>query len=158
MNRFLLALFVLLSALILYQGILGKNGILEKYSIAKDKEKLELTITLLQGEINDNSKYIEELKKNPAALEKLANDLGFFRDNVKLLKIIDESKDDAKNGKKSEALTQSEKEILMEKIKKANEFDEQVEKIRNWIKIGFFIFFGIFIFLIFFGKRKNNEK
>jgi cell division protein FtsB len=155
MNRFLLIIFVSLCAVILYQGILGKNGLVEKYSISREKEKLNLTISLLQNEIKENEKYIEELKKNPDALEKLANELGFFKTNVKLLKIIDECKDeDAKN----KALSKSEKDILIQKIKSANEFDERINKFRSWIKIAFYIFFGVFIFLIFFGVKKKNEK
>jgi len=154
MNKFFLLVFILFSALIIYQGILGKNGILEKYSIEKEKGKLQLIINLLEHEAGENDKYINELKTNPHALKSLANELGFFNEEKKLLKIIEEY-DDGKS--KNKSFSKTDRNLLISKINEVNEDDEKMTKIRNWIKIGFYIVFAFFIFLIIFGIRKNEE-
>jgi len=154
MNRFFLLIFIIFSGLIFYQGILSKNGIIEKFAIEREKEKLNLIIILLQFEVNENNRYLDDLKNNPEALKSLANELGFFNDDVKLLKIIEDyKKPDVNAG----IISDKDKEMIIKKIKENNENDIKLNKIRMWIKLIFYFVFAFFIILTLFSARKNHE-
>lgn len=155
MNKFFLLIFIIFCALIFYQGVLSKNGLMEKFTIEHEKEKLNLIIALLQNEVNENDKYIDDLKKNPKALEALANELGFFQDDVKLLRIVEDFKRNEANP--NLLSNDKDRELLIKKIKENNQNDAKINKTRMWVTVVFYSVFGFFIILTVFGSRKNEE-
>lgn len=159
MKKIFLLVYVTFCSLIFYQIILGKNGVIEGYRIQKEKERNILFLNLLKSQTNSNSEYINYLKTDPDALRLFAESLGFFsRDDVKLIRVIDQSDDKNMNLNNSNQFVNEEYlNNLKDKIFNNNELDIKINKIRTWLSVFFYIFFGFFIFLIIFGVKKSEE-
>ena len=156
MKKIFLLIFITFCSLIFYQIILGRNGLIEGYRIQKEKEQLIYYKSLLQKQNKELKKYIKELKNNPNALKSFAEQLGYFEDDVQFIKIIDELE------KKNLTIPDyPEKNIsinkLWEKIEENNNLDNKIKKIRIWLSVFFYLFFGFFIVLIIFGVKKKDE-
>ena len=154
MKKIFLLTFITFCSLIFYQIVLGKNGVIEGHITNKEKEKAISYILFLKKEINKNNNYIEYLKKDPDALKSFAEDLGYFQDdNTKLIKIIEEvEKDKPNNTEYSKRLDKPIEEIIRDE-----NFEKKITRIRFWLTIFFYAFFGFFIFLILFGVKKSEE-
>ena len=145
-------------SLIFYQIILGKNGVIEGYRIEKEKERNILYYSLLKNQSAINTEYIEFLKNNPDALRTLAENLGFFQDDdIKFIKVLDEVKNNNININDNPFINEEHFNNLKRKIFDNSEFEKKIIKIRTWLSIFFYIFFGFFIFLIIFGVKKIEE-
>jgi hypothetical protein len=149
MKKIFLLIFITFCSLIFYQIILGKNGIIEGYRIQKEKEILIAKKLSMIKEIENLNEDINYLKNDPKALKSLAEKLGFYEDDVKLVKILD-------NIKKDENFV-NEQNNNNSIVKNSYQNDDKIKKIRLWISIFFYIFFGLFIFLIIFGIQNKNE-
>jgi cell division protein FtsB len=149
MKKIFLLIFVTFCSLIFYQIILGKNGIIEGYRIQKEKEILIAKKLAMMKEIENLNEYINYLKNDPNALKSLAEKLGFYEDDVKLVKILDKLK------KEENFVNEQNTNYSDSKSNYQNE--DKIKKIRLWISIFFYIFFGLFIFLIIFGIQNKNE-
>ncbi len=157
MKKAFLLIFVALTGLIFYQIILGKNGILEAYNVRKQKEKLLLFKLILQKRNDELDSYLKFLNRDPDALLANANDLGFFKDEKKLIKVYNEKEADnsiAANSYLHEKLTLNE---LFNLIKNGSRNDKNIKILRSWLEVFFYLFFGFFIFLILFGVSKKDE-
>ncbi len=159
MKKIFLLVYVTFCSLIFYQIILGKNGVIEGYRVQKEKERNVLFFNLLKNQTKSYSEYINYLKTDPDALKLIAENLGFFSlDDVKLIRVIDESDDKNINLYDSNQFVNEEYlNNLKEKIFNNNEHDIKIHKIRTWLSVFFYIFFGFFIFLIIFGVKKSEE-
>ena len=150
MKKIFLLIFVTFCSLIFYQIILGKNGIIEGYRVSKDKEKIILKKIALMKEIDDLKSYIKYLKTDPSAFKNLANELGYFNEEVKLIKVLDEIKD--KN------INFNDLKFNVQNGNVDTAFNDEIKKIRLWSSIFFYVFFGLFILLIIFGINNKNEE
>lgn len=158
MKKIFLLVYVTFCSLIFYQIILGKNGVIEGYRIEKEKERNILYYSLLKNQSAINTEYIEFLKNNPDALRTLAENLGFFQDDdIKFIKVLDEVKNNNININDNPFINEEHFNNLKRKIFDNSEFEKKIIKIRTWLSIFFYIFFGFFIFLIIFGVKKNEE-
>ena len=124
----------------------------------KEKERNILYYSLLKNQSAINTEYIEFLKNNPDALRTLAENLGFFQDDdIKFIKVLDEVKNNNININDNPFINEEHFNNLKRKIFDNSEFEKKIIKIRTWLSIFFYIFFGFFIFLIIFGVKKNEE-
>ena len=155
MKKIFLLVYVTFCSLIFYQIILGKNGVIEGYRIKTEKEKNILYFNLLKKQNLTNNEYIEFFKKNPDALKSLAESLGFFNnDEIKLIKVLNETQDDNLNIYNNQFINEEHFNNLKKKLLDNNESEKKISKLRTWLSIFFYIFFGFFIFLIIFGVKK----
>ncbi len=138
--------------LIFYQMILGTNGLIEGYKTKKEKERIINYKLLLEKYRDDLINYIHYLKTDKESMNELANRMGFFKDEVQLIKIID---------KNSEEYINIEDHRIVDKILEKIEEDDGIEKefkiIRTWATLIFFIFFASFIMLIIFTGIKDEK-
>jgi len=132
--------------------ILGTNGLIEGYKVKKGKERIIKHKLLLEKYRDDLINYINYLKTNKEGMENLANKMGFFKDEVQLIKIID---------KNSEEYINIEDHRILDKILEKIEEDDTIEKefkiIRTWATLIFFVFFASFIILIIFTGIKDEK-
>lgn len=158
MKKIFLLIFVTFCSLILYQIILGKNGIIEGYRIKKSIERNMLIYTFLKNKSENYKEYIKFLKTNPDALRSFAEELGFFDDEeLKLIKIIDEMEHEDVATESSQFIDDEYLNNLKEKILNNNEYEKKIGIIRTWLSIFYYIFFGFFIFLIIFGIKRSED-
>jgi hypothetical protein len=152
-----LLIFITFTGLIFYQIILGKNGIIESYRIKRQKEKLLFFKSVLIKRNNELSNYLKYLQNNKNSLEDKANNLGFFLNEKKLLRIYTEDESNQmpiRNSYLYEKLTLNK---LFEEIKNVSGDNNKIDVLRSWIEVIFYIFFGFFMFLIIFGTHKTDE-
>jgi hypothetical protein len=155
MKKFFLLIFITFCGLIFYQIVLGKNGLIEGYRVQKDKERLVRYKLLLQKKNKDLEDQIKYLKNDPDALRSFAAELGFFDGEVKLVKILD---DIEKSGKLDIDVKEGiDIDKLINENEKSTAIDLQIKKLRMWISVIFYLFFGFFIVLIIFGVQKKDE-
>jgi len=155
MKKILFLVFVALCGVIFYQIILGQNGLIEGYRVDKEKEALYQYKLALQKEKKELQDYIYQLKNNPETLLALANKLGYFvNPELNLIKIIDEIDGVAKisDGQKR----REEIEKIWNDIKKGSQIEKKISNIKNWTRIIFFAFFGMFVLLIIFSGQKSE--
>ncbi|HOF00945.1 MAG TPA: hypothetical protein PK385_04040 [Spirochaetota bacterium] len=155
MKKILFLVFVALCGVIFYQIILGQNGLIEGYRVDKEKEALFQYKLVLQKEKKELQDYIFQLKNNPETALALANKLGYFvNPELNLIKIIDEIDDAAKisDGQKRK----EEIERVWNEIKSGSQIEKKISDIKNWTRIVFFAFFGMFVLLIIFSGQKNE--
>ncbi len=158
MKKIFLLVYVTFCSLILYQIILGKNGIIEGYRIKKEYERNMLIYSFLKNKSQNYKEYIQYLKTNPDALKTFAEELGFFHDDqLKLIKIIDELEHEDLSANSNQFIDDEYLNNLKEKILNNSELDKKINRIRTWLSIFYYLFFGFFIFLIIFGIRKSEE-
>ncbi len=157
MKKIILILFISFSALIIYQIVLGKNGIIEGYKIKIEKEKLINLKNLLLNRDNELNEYIKYLKSNPDALSYFAHKLGFYDNEAVLIKVIDEveNQDTVSDNYLARKISLVK---LIEGIKKDNSKEVKLERIQIGLQIFFYLFFGFFIVLIIIGGQDRNEK
>ena len=152
MKKIFLLIFVLFCMLIFYQMILGTNGLIEGYKVRKEKERRIYYKILLEKHRDELITYIQYLKTDNDAMNELANKMGFFKENIKLIKIIDKNK---------EEYSTLENHRIVDKILRDLEKDDTLEKniktIRTWATLIFFIFFAGFIILIIFSGVKDEK-
>ncbi len=157
MKKAFLLIFITFTGLIFYQIILGKNGIIESYRIKRQKEKLLFFKSVLIKRNNELSNYLKYLQNNKNSLEDKANNLGFFLNEKKLLRIYTEDESNQmpiRNSYLYEKLTLNK---LFEEIKNVSGDNNKIDVLRSWIEVIFYIFFGFFMFLIIFGTHKTDE-
>ncbi|MBP7553873.1 MAG: septum formation initiator family protein [Spirochaetes bacterium] len=155
MKKILFLVFVALCGVIFYQIILGQNGLIEGYRVDKEKEALYQYKLALQKEKKELQDYIYQLKNNPETALALANKLGYFvNPELNLIKIIDEIDGAVKisDGQKR----REEIEKLWNEIKSGSQIEKKISNLKNWTRIVFFAFFGMFVLLIIFSGQKNE--
>ena len=77
------ALGVLALAIVAY----GSTGLLRVWQMRQDVEALEREIVTLRGEAHDLARAADQLRNDPAAVEKIAREeFGFVRPGEKVLK------------------------------------------------------------------------
>lgn len=155
MKRFFLLIFVTFCALIFYQIVLGKNGVIEGYRIQKEKERLIYYKLLLKEKGKDLDEYIDFLKNDPDALRTFAEQLGFFNDQVKIIKVLDEIDNNKIIFKEIDENIDTTK--LLKDVEKKYDLEIKIRKLRMWLSVIFYLFFGFFIVLIIFGVQKKDE-
>lgn len=155
MKKILFLVFVALCGVIFYQIILGQNGLIEGYRVDKEKEALYQYKLALQKEKKELQDYIYQLKNNPETALALANKLGYFvNPELNLIKIIDEIDGAIKI---SDGQKRREKiEKLWNEIKSGSQIEKKISNLKNWTRIVFFAFFGMFVLLIIFSGQKNE--
>jgi len=147
MKKFFMSLYIFILAFILYQLILGKNGLLEGYRLTKEAQALDRYISYLKidnAKLKDN---VDFLRKNPGDREELANKMGFFKEPVTLYRIIKEDDKPVFNISQSDS--------YLSDFVEANIKIETINKIRIYINIGFYSIVSLFILLIVFGGSKE---
>ena len=97
MKKIVLLIFILFCSFMLYQIILGGNGIIEKYELKNRREKLLILNELLNNKEKENKEYINYLLNNSTAYKSFAEELGFLKNDTKLIRIIRETKNDLSN-------------------------------------------------------------
>jgi len=152
MKKFFLLVFTLFSGLIFFQLILSKNGLIEGFRTQKDKEMALYYKSLLEKERNELADYIEYLKNNPNALNDFAEKLGFYKENFKFIKIIDEIDLYAKNESNIDEVNK-----IFNEYKNNNNYNEKIDRIKFYLNLFFTLFFGLFIFIVIFGIKKKDE-
>ena len=158
MKKIFLLVYVTFCSLIFYQIILGKNGVIEGYRIEKEKERSILYFNLLKDQSDANTEYIEFLKNNPQALKSFAENLGFFQDDeIKFIKVLNEKENNNLDINNNQFVNEEHFNNSKQKLLDYNDLDTKINKIRTWLSIFFYIFFGFFIFLIIFGIKKIEE-
>ena len=92
MKKIVLLLFVAIISFILYQLILGENGIVEKQRINQIKNELMVYKDLLEKKASEQDNFIKYLK-TILNLTKICRKVWFFEDEYNFVKIIDPSGD-----------------------------------------------------------------
>jgi hypothetical protein len=77
--------------------ILGRNGIIEKHELKNRQEKLLILKELLNNRERENQEYIDHLLRDPDAYKSLAEELGFMKNDTKLIRVIYETNNDLSN-------------------------------------------------------------
>lgn len=147
MKKALIIIFILFNGIIFYQMLLGKNGFLASYQTEKERKILQEYINTLEKRKVENNNYIRYLSRNLEAYRELANDMGFFKDETKLIRF--------ENGQATNIFDDS---LLDEEFKeklKENDEDSQVRRIRVAVSVLFYLFFGFFIILIIFSGQSE---
>lgn len=149
MKKILIIIFILFNGIIFYQMLLGKNGFLASYQTENERRIILKYIETLEKRKIENNNYIKYLTNDREAYRELANDMGFFKDETKLIRF--------KNGQATNIFDDS---ILDEQFKedlKRNREDNQVRQIRIAVSVLFYLFFGFFIILIIFSGQSESE-
>ncbi|MBN2544898.1 MAG: hypothetical protein JXB50_03810 [Spirochaetes bacterium] len=152
MKKFFLFIFTLFSGLIFFQLILSKNGLIEGIRTQKEKQMALYYKSLLERQRDELSDYIKYLKDHPNALNDFAEKLGFYKDDYKFIKIIDEIDLYAKNENSLDEVNK-----IFNEYKKKNNYNEKIDRIKFYLNLFFFLFFGFFIFIVIFGIKKKDE-
>lgn len=152
MKKIFLLIFVLFCMLIFYQMILGTNGLIEGYKTKKEKERLLYYKILLEKHRDDLISYIQYLKTDTKAMNELANRMGFFKEPVNLIKIIDKKREEYSTIEDHKIVDK-----ILEEIEKDDAIEKRVKTIKTWTTLIFFIFFAGFIILIIFSGVRDEK-
>ena len=88
MKKVIFLVFAIILSVILNQLLLGSNGLIEGYKLRKEMEALQNYMEYLKDEKSNLEEYVAYLKSSDtheSAKEELANNLGFFDNNKKVL-------------------------------------------------------------------------
>lgn len=152
MKKFFLIVFTLFVAMIFYQLILSKNGIIEGYRIEEEKKAYQYYKNILTQERDRLKEYIQFIKNDKDSLLYFANKLGFYKeDHVKVVKILDDIEKNSSDNINLELLQKNFDNMLKE-----NSQNKFLDRIKLITTILFFIFFGFFIFISVFGIKDNK--
>lgn len=149
MKKLLMLFYILILSMILYQLILGKNGIIEGYRLKKEDEALNRYTEYLMKETEKLKLYRDYLRKSDSAKKDLANNMGLFDDDITLYRIMLKKEDSINNLAESDSYL---KEFVDTNIEA-----EKIDSIRVKINILFYIIISFFSILIVFGGYKKDD-
>lgn len=147
MKKILMSFYIIILAVVFYQLLLGKNGLIEGYRLTKELNALDIYINYLKNENTRLREEVNSLKRNPANREELANKMGYFSQPVEIYRIIKDPKEPVLN------ISQSDHYLMA--FVEANIEKEDIDKIKIYIHIAFYMIISIFILLIVFGGQKE---
>jgi hypothetical protein len=156
MKKVLLLIFIGFCSFIFYQMVLGENGLIEGFRIKQEKERLLFYRSLLEKQKTEQANYIKYLQTNPKAYKELAEQLGFFNDDVELIKIINKVKENSMDINHTEFEKSQKIEKLVKNFELSNSSEKQIKDVRLVVSILFYIFFGFFAVMIFMGGQRNE--
>lgn len=150
MKKILVLLFILFCAVIFHQIILGKNGLIEGYKIRQEKSVRSKYLFLLRNEKSKLESYIDHLKNDTDIYEELANELGFFSEDVRMIKFYN-------TGGIRDILSVNNADIYYERYLKDDTDYQRIEIISILISIVFYLFFLFFVILLFLTGKRDGE-
>ncbi|MCG8569272.1 MAG: hypothetical protein MJB14_03955 [Spirochaetes bacterium] len=148
MKKILLLIFILFCSLIFYQVILGKNGIIAGFQAQQERKILLKYKALLQKKSDEFGNYIQYLKEDENAYLELAREMGFFEEKVELIRF--------KNLTQQTDFDEDKIEVFFKNYIKKNLEEEKIKKIRLYVSILFYLFFGFFVILILLSGQKDE--
>jgi len=140
-----------------YQIILGRNGIIEKYELKDKQKKLIILKELLNNKESENQEYIDSLVKDKDAYKSFAEELGFLKNDTKLIRIIHENNDNlssdiylaSKDSKKTK------NDSMLEDFETIYKKPSFLMEMKTVISMIFFILIAFFIIVTMLGE--DNE-
>ena len=148
MKKVLFLIFAIVLSVILNQLILGSNGLIEGYKLRKEKEALQNYMQYLNDEKTNLDEYVTYLKSsqtNESAKEELANNMGFFDNNKKVLFRIRD------NASKRVTLNIGESNTYLKEYVRVTSEVEKKQKMKQVVSALFYLVVSVFILLIVFG-------
>ena len=148
MKKALFLIFAIVLSVILNQLILGSNGLIEGYKLRKEKEALQNYMQYLNDEKTNLDEYVTYLKSsqtNESAKEELANNMGFFDNNKKVLFRIRD------NASKRVTLNIGESNTYLKEYVRVTSEVEKIQKMKQVVSALFYLIVSVFILLIVFG-------
>jgi cell division protein FtsB len=148
MKKVLFLIFAIVLSVILNQLILGSNGLIEGYKLRKEKEALQNYMQYLNDEKTNLDEYVTYLKSsqtNESAKEELANNMGFFDNNKKVLFRIRD------NASKRVTLNIGESNTYLKEYVRVTSEVEKIQKMKQFVSALFYLVVSVFILLIVFG-------
>jgi cell division protein FtsB len=148
MKKALFLIFAIVLSVILNQLILGSNGLIEGYKLRKEKEALQNYMQYLNDEKTNLDEYVTYLKSsqtNESAKEELANNMGFFDNNKKVLFRIRD------NASKRVTLNIGESNTYLKEYVRVTSEVEKIQKMKQFVSALFYLVVSVFILLIVFG-------
>ena len=148
MKKALFLIFAIVLSVILNQLILGSNGLIEGYKLRKEKEALQNYMQYLNDEKTNLDEYVTYLKSsqtNESAKEELANNMGFFDNNKKVLFRIRD------NASKRVTLNIGESNTYLKEYVRVTSEVEKILKMKQVVSALFYLVVSVFILLIVFG-------
>ena len=148
MKKVLFLIFAIVLSVILNQLILGSNGLIEGYKLRKEKEALQNYMQYLNDEKTNLDEYVTYLKSsqtNESAKEELANNMGFFDNNKKVLFRIRD------NASKRVTLNIGESNTYLKEYVRVTSEVEKILKMKQLVSALFYLVVSVFILLIVFG-------
>lgn len=148
MKKVIFLVFAIILSVILNQLLLGSNGLIEGYKLRKEMEALQNYMEYLKDEKSNLEEYVAYLKSfdtHEAAKKELANNLGFFDNNKKVLFRIRD------NVSKRVTLNIGESNTYLKEYVRVTSEVEKIQKIKQMISALFYLLISVFILLIVFG-------
>lgn len=158
MRKILLLIFIAFCSIIIYQMILGQNGILESYRLDEEQKILLHTKELLTEYKEELEDYSNFLKKNKDAFKLLALQLGYSSSHLSLIKIIQNYKTKPYLNSENIFIKKLKSDISSIQRKKMQQVEKKLEKYKIIFNIIFYTFFGGFAVLVILGIHKNQNK
>ncbi len=162
MKKVALLIFILFSSFMLYQIILGRNGIIEKYELKNQEGKLVLFKELLNNKKKENQDYIDYLlKDNSDAYKTLAEELGFLKNDSKLIRVVHDKDDDlsADIYLASRESKKTKNDLMLENFESTYKETSFLMEIKTVITMVFFIVIAFFVIVtILSGEENENEE
>lgn len=148
MKKVIFLIFAIILSVILNQLLLGSNGLIEGYKLRKEMEALQNYMEYLKDEKSNLEEYVAYLKSSDtheSAKEELANNLGFFDNNKKVLFRIRD------NASKRVSLNIGESNTYLKEYVRVTSEVEKIQKMKQMISALFYLLISVFILLIVFG-------
>ncbi|MBO5288709.1 MAG: hypothetical protein J6B11_04865 [Spirochaetales bacterium] len=148
MKKVIFLVFAIILSVILNQLLLGSNGLIEGYKLRKEMEALQNYMEYLKDEKSNLEEYVAYLKSSDtheSAKEELANNLGFFDNNKKVLFRIRD------NASKRVSLNIGESNTYLKEYVRVTSEVEKIQKMKQMISALFYLLISVFILLIVFG-------
>ena len=148
MKKVIFLVFAIILSVILNQLLLGSNGLIEGYKLRKEMEALQNYMEYLKDEKSNLEEYVAYLKSSDtheSAKEELANNLGFFDNNKKVLFRIRD------NASKRVSLNIGESNAYLKEYVRVTSEVEKIQKMKQMISALFYLLISVFILLIVFG-------
>lgn len=148
MKKVIFLVFAIILSVILNQLLLGSNGLIEGYKLQKEKQALQNYMEYLKDEKSGLEEYVAYLKSSETsaqAKKELANNMGFFDDNKKILFRIRDNESNRVTLNIGESNT-----YLKEYVRVTSEI-EKIQKMKQIISALFYLVISVFILLIVFG-------
>lgn len=148
MKKVIFLVFAIILSVILNQLLLGSNGLIEGYKLRKEMEALQNYMEYLKDEKSNLEEYVAYLKSpdtHESAKEELANNLGFFDNNKKVLFRIRD------NASKRVSLNIGESNTYLKEYVRVTSEVEKIQKMKQMISALFYLLISVFILLIVFG-------
>lgn len=148
MKKVIFLVFAIILSVILNQLLLGSNGLIEGYKLRKEMEALQNYMEYLKDEKSNLEEYVAYLKSSDtheSAKEELANNLGFFDNNKKVLFRIRD------NASKRVSLNIGESNTYLKEYVRVTSEVEKIQKMKQMVSALFYLLISVFILLIVFG-------